>query len=432
MKDVILITVDCLRAEYIYEMAQNNILAPNLSEILENSLYFSNAITNGPGTCFAFPVLMMSKLPGELEGTGLPKEGGKTLAEFFSDQGFVTIGINSNGWLSSEFNYQRGFRYFYDPLNWGKEEYQVKSRVKKFVRKWKGFYKIAKRIQEMISAFNLNYAVAYQIAENINDKLYEIISSNNLASKSKFIWLHYMDAHAPYYIYKNYIENYPILRDVTQKKALELCRRAVTNFSGLSQAEIDVLKNIYKSEIAYIDYFIGQIRERFPDAIMVITGDHGEEFGEHGRFHTPTFYNEIIRVPLMIYGLKEKGEDPSLISHVDLGPYLVDLLGFQPDISWRGARDVSKIQYQYANFSYQERDGIGLMDKEHKLIITRNKTSLRLRKTDAPVDDPDKMELLNEEIEKINRIIREGKIEITQQDISDQIKQQLKDLGYLQ
>jgi arylsulfatase A-like enzyme len=432
MQDVILITVDCLRAEYIYEMAQNNIFAPNLSTLLEESLYFPHAITNGPGTRFAFPALMMSKLPGELEGTGLPKETGKTLAEFFSDHGFVTLGINSNGWLSSEFNYHRGFQFFYDPLNWGKKEYQVKSRVKNFVHKWKRFYKVAKRIQEWISAVNLNYAVAYQVAKKVNDKLDEVIGSNDLMNKKKFIWLHYMDAHAPYYIHKGIIKNYSILKDINQKEAISLCRKAVTNSSVLSRLEFDILKHIYKSEISYIDYFIGQVKDNFPNAIIVITSDHGEEFGEHGRFHNPTFYNEMIRVPLLIYGLKEKGENPSLISHVDLGPYLADLLGLEPDISWNGTKDIRNIRYQYANFSDYERKGVGLFDKEHKLIVFGDDTSLVLRETDAPVDDPDKIKLLNNEINKIGKIIQEGKIEITQKDMSDQIKQQLKDLGYLQ
>ncbi len=62
----------------------------------------------------------------------------------------------------------------------------------------------------------------------------------------------------------------------------------------------------YDSEIAYADAAIGQITEAFlksrPDSLIILSADHGEEFGDHGgRYHGTTVYEEQVRVPLIVH-----------------------------------------------------------------------------------------------------------------------------------
>jgi len=185
IKNIFLITIDCLRADFIYEMDKHKVYAPHTKKILENSLWFPHAITNGPGTRFAFPALMMSKLPGEIEGIGLPANEGKTIAEFFREKGYVTIGISTNGWISRDFNYHRGFDFFYDPINWGRKEDKIKRKVVKFLKNKNILFRIARKGKDIISKLKKTFAFSYKFAEEVNKKLFTIIRENNLYDKKK-------------------------------------------------------------------------------------------------------------------------------------------------------------------------------------------------------------------------------------------------------
>ena len=90
----------------------------------------------------------------------------------------------------------------------------------------------------------------------------------------------------------------------------------------------------YISEEQVVDLWIGRIarllRQRYPTrGYLIVTGDHGEAFGEHDtQFHSKTLYEELVRVPLVIWG---PGIVPrhhaELVGHVDLGPTILELFG---------------------------------------------------------------------------------------------------------
>ncbi|MCO4764076.1 MAG: sulfatase-like hydrolase/transferase [Myxococcales bacterium] len=94
--------------------------------------------------------------------------------------------------------------------------------------------------------------------------------------------------------------------------------------------------NAYYDSISYTDRFLKQLFAGFEkqgllgSTIFVLVGDHGEAFGEHGRFqHDQTLYEEGLRVPLMVIGPgvpkgKLKG---GLWQHIDIVPTVLDALG---------------------------------------------------------------------------------------------------------
>lgn len=96
----------------------------------------------------------------------------------------------------------------------------------------------------------------------------------------------------------------------------------------------------YFSEVVQADALLGRIVERLSSpelaerALLVVTSDHGEAFGEHGtREHSKTLYDELLRVPLVFWG---KSLVPrkltQQVSLMDLGPTLLDVFGVQtPD-----------------------------------------------------------------------------------------------------
>lgn len=90
----------------------------------------------------------------------------------------------------------------------------------------------------------------------------------------------------------------------------------------------------YLSEIGVVDQWIGklvrQLRTKLPErAYLIICGDHGEAFGEHGtRFHTKTLYDEMMRVPLIVWGPGiPPGRYDELAGLIDIGPTVLELFG---------------------------------------------------------------------------------------------------------
>src|SRR6185437_5465032 len=97
--------------------------------------------------------------------------------------------------------------------------------------------------------------------------------------KPLFLWVHFFEPHEPYVVHPEHV------------------------FTGGKSADVDA----YDSEVATADDGIGRIVRRVearrPGAIVLVTADHGEEFGEHGgRYHGTTVYEEQVRVPLVVAG----------------------------------------------------------------------------------------------------------------------------------
>jgi len=100
----------------------------------------------------------------------------------------------------------------------------------------------------------------------------------------------------------------------------------------------------YVGEVAVVDREIGRIVEAIASqglasrTVVIVTGDHGEAFGEHEtRFHATTVYEELLRVPLMIRvpRVAPRRVD-AMVSLVDLGPTILDLAGLPTPASFMG------------------------------------------------------------------------------------------------
>jgi len=94
----------------------------------------------------------------------------------------------------------------------------------------------------------------------------------------------------------------------------------------------------YLSEIEVVDGWIGRVVKRLEErargrGYLLVTADHGEAFGEHGTtFHTKTLYEELLRVPLIVWGPKVRARRcDAPASVVDLGPTVLDLYGLEGD-----------------------------------------------------------------------------------------------------
>lgn len=97
----------------------------------------------------------------------------------------------------------------------------------------------------------------------------------------------------------------------------------VTEGCPFSDDEWAVLKALYDAEIKYTDTFVGQlvdvIESQFEDSIIVVTADHGENFGEQGALaHRYLLDDAGVNVPLVIHGLPGVSRTDQMIQHTDV------------------------------------------------------------------------------------------------------------------
>ncbi|MBI5272396.1 MAG: sulfatase-like hydrolase/transferase [Chlamydiia bacterium] len=102
-----------------------------------------------------------------------------------------------------------------------------------------------------------------------------------------------------------------------------------------SPRKIEMIKNRYRNSVFFIDSLLGRWFEKMPrkeESIVIITGDHGEEFFEHGHlFHGSHLTHEQTNIPLyMKLGQRELEQSPPIVSQMDIFPTLLHHLSHRP------------------------------------------------------------------------------------------------------
>jgi len=146
----------------------------------------------------------------------------------------------------------------------------------------------------------------------------------------------------------------------------------------------DVMLNRYLNAIHSSDHLIGSLAENLKamgisdDTLLVVTGDHGEAFGEHSqRIHDFTVYEEEVHVPLLmvsprLFQTPREIEAPG--EEVDLPVTLLKLIGYPVPAQWQG-RDLFEkprdgrvyLSANAGNFAW------GLIDGEKKYVFDENR-----------------------------------------------------------
>jgi arylsulfatase A-like enzyme len=108
--------------------------------------------------------------------------------------------------------------------------------------------------------------------------------------------------------------------------------------------KLEVVKNRYRNSLSYMDAQIGRLIEflrktrRLDRTVLVVTGDNGEAFYEHGgAAHAGPLFEEAVRVPLIVHAPGvSPGDDSRLAQHIDIPPTVLGLLGIPQHPSFQG------------------------------------------------------------------------------------------------
>jgi arylsulfatase A-like enzyme len=375
-KSIILITVDCLRADHCGFMGYQRPTTPFLDGLAEESLVFPAAIVAGVPTYYSFPAILASRYPLALgrEVLGLAVEE-KNLASACKENGYTTAFFGAgNPYLSARFGYDFGldtFRDFLDadlaPLShpdhggpkagWTASVNDILASVS---HKIPG---IGAAYDELYFQYCQRWAVPpaksldtlrrFPAADVIVDQARTWIAS--VGDNPFFLWLHFMDPHSPYYPTEKGLEMFGGNRlPASRARYLnEYWNRSDIGSQRL-QGHRDEVVEMYDAGIRWVDAQIARLVEAlrqfkiWENCVFAFTADHGEAFLEHGRrYHAPSLTEELIHVPLMIRvpGMKKQLVPAGGFSLLHLAPTLLDVADlpipseFQGQSQWRNLRE---------------------------------------------------------------------------------------------
>jgi len=189
--------------------------------------------------------------------------------------------------------------------------------------------------------------VPYVKGDGINKKVGEWLSSHTKEKEYKpfFLWLHYMDVHEPYVPERKYIDIVDPSINLTQDKMFNLFKNILLKRDISNKETVRLLKKLYDAHVREIDDYIKDffgILEKLnllKNSMIIITSDHGDEFGEHnGLSHDGKMYSELIDIPLLIYDYdRARGEVcDALVSNIDIPPTIVHLFALEPVKDFEG------------------------------------------------------------------------------------------------
>ena len=306
--NVLLIVIDTVRADHlpVYNYPINT--APNIKKLAENSVVFENAISPSSWTLPSHSSIFTGKYSsnnGVTKSHQLLDKKEITLAEILEEKGYNTAGFVGATYTKAIYGLGQGFATYDDRID--------------FFTYANSFNKLS--IRYIISAVSLKferYIFQYDTdrdSKEINKKVFKWLDKNK--NQPFFMFINYFDAHSPYNLGQEFREQ--ISNEIKQK-----------NVKGYNNESL-----YYDAEIIYLDRHIGELLKKLEDlkiknnTIIIITADHGEEFGEHeGYYHGYTLYEEVIHVPFIIYYPKEFNSQKieKRVSIIDIFSTVLDLL----------------------------------------------------------------------------------------------------------
>ncbi|WP_027184005.1 sulfatase family protein [Desulfovibrio inopinatus] len=168
-----------------------------------------------------------------------------------------------------------------------------------------------------------------------------------------FLWVHVMPPHAPYlpdkeFLY-TFLPEHGVLDTLEAFNEVDTVMFPQSTYGREFQPFIDKLELRYDEHLRFVDDVFGQFLDDvehdglLDDTVLMVSADHGESFERGFLMHGgPYLYQELIHVPLIVKmpGQTEGKRVASAVSHVDLAPTLLDLLGVStPD--WMEGRSFS-------------------------------------------------------------------------------------------
>lgn len=312
LRNVLLVTVDTLRADYIHAYGFPLENTPQIDALAARGVLFENALAAASATAPSHATIMTSRYPrehsiGAVNG-GSRLEGGETLAERFRASGYDTAAFVGNFVLRPRIGLDRGFALYDAEL-----PTRELNRERFFERD----------------------------AEATTLRAIDWLRNPRPDGAPFFLWVQYQDPHGPYTPPSSYLESFPEVAGARARPLAPLDGNSgvggIPRYQKLEGVDrVSEYLDRYAAEIAYADHWIGRLLEAAEEegaergTVILLTADHGESLGENGFYfqHGHATTPELARSPFVLVapGLAPARRREA-VHHVDVTPTLLELAG---------------------------------------------------------------------------------------------------------
>ena len=300
-KKVLLISIDALRADHLGSWGYDRDTSPFLDQLVAEGTRYPLAFVNTHGTPPSHTT-MLTSLYQESHRVGMHDDPERppdlrlpdavdTVQEILHRHGWATVAVTGGGYMGREFGFSRDFDVFFD------------------------------RIRSV-----------EQGAEALVEAIRPVLG----AERPVFVLFHTYQVHSPYTAPDIYNGLFGPDGCSIEPVAETLVPLQANASKHLSPSDFDCLASLYDRGIRHTD---DVLRGAFEDlramgfldnTLVIITSDHGEEFGDHGGLlHRGSLFDELIHVPLILWGtgVPASATDPTLVSTVDISPTILAWAG---------------------------------------------------------------------------------------------------------
>ncbi|GGK74971.1 hypothetical protein GCM10009067_29030 [Haloarcula sebkhae] len=318
---------------------------PFLSSLSDSGTVFKNATANAPWTLPSHASLFTGTTPskhGAHAGHKHLDDSLTTLPEILQTHDYETVAVSNNTWISEEFGFGRGFETFFKTWQYVQADTDL-GKIAQMENGLDMFKEAVKAVFDGNPITNISNAVYGQYFRRAND--------DGAARTNEWIkdWLTGRDDSRPFFLFVNYLEPHLEYRPpkahtkqhlpegITYGEAMEISQDAWGYIAGtvdLTDEDFEILRALYRAEISYLEEKIEALihllksESEWDDTLFIVTGDHGENIGEHGLMdHQYALYDTLLHVPLYVHGGPFKDNDRTdLVQLIDIAPSILDTL----------------------------------------------------------------------------------------------------------
>ncbi|GAB3687976.1 sulfatase-like hydrolase/transferase [Salinarchaeum chitinilyticum] len=376
MRDVVLVTADSVRHDFVDEMAFVDSLDPILG------------VTAGHYTRPSLGGLHSARLAGSVRS----KAVSPTIAEVLDDAGYSCLGAAATAQADPAFDFDAGFDEYENFMDGGGNA--VENR-RSSLREYLGQFEIVRAVYHRFFPME---AVLSGLPPD-DDVIDHAIQTFNDAEGPRFLWVHLMDSHRPY---GRGDDALPVEID---RKAEASGRDSILPDPELTDAEHEELLDTYRESLGRTDERIERLYEEIDaeDPIFAVTSDHGDELGEAGYYYHQGYRRRvpdpIVQVPLAIDGLDLAADRGSLL---DLGPTIAGAVGAEAPDVWRG-NDLRETSTERAVTvaPWHEDATVAVRDRESTLIAADADVSFEEAGEEAAVGRADVDESVEQRLQEL-------------------------------
>jgi arylsulfatase A-like enzyme len=346
--NVLFITLDTVRADHLSVYGYERPTTPTLEWLARSSIRFEEARATAPWTLPSHASMFTGRWAEELKLGWTSFLDGRfpTLAEYLVSHGYATAGFVANTMCCSyDRRLDRGFTHFEDYLLEGLLPLRTAWLVDRALGAVADLGMYVGRAFDVGPFRPLHESWASALFDDyrrldataINRAFFDWLAQERHPNRPFFAFLNYYDAHAPYILPLNVPYRFGL-----RPRGVDDLIFLSEFWQNIDKRQVppmyrELARDSYDNCVSYLDRCLAQLfaelekRGELDRTVVVVTSDHGEEFGEHGLYdHGESLYRAEIRVPLLIR-LPARGRTAGLVRETvslrDLPATIVELAG---------------------------------------------------------------------------------------------------------